>query len=174
LTHPAILARARRRWASAAALFLAAGLILCGCSVAAQLAARQREAAVDRAFIALADDLAGFPVNAKGTAAIQKVGDKVHKKMESLKPFLNVFDPSLTATLAAVVDTAKRNSLRLDRVSLGRDTVQIAGIARSWTGGDGLLAELRRWGYPAKLDRKDAGADGRVPFSMTSGGDHEP
>jgi len=174
LTHAATMARAKRRWASAAALFLAAGFILCGCGVAASVAARQREAAVDRAFRSLADSLAGFPVNAKGSAAIQKVGDKVHKKMENLKPFLNVFDPSLTVTLAALADSAKRNSLRLDRVSLGRDKVQVTGVARSWTGGDDLLAELQRWGYSAALDRKDAGADGKVPFSITSGGGHEP
>jgi len=174
LTHAAMIARSRRRWASAAALFLAAGLILCGCSLAAKVAARQREAAVDRAFIALADHLAGAPVNAKGSAAIQKAGDKVRKKMENLKPFLNLFDPSLTVTLAAVTDTAKRNSLRLELLSIGRDTVQVTGMAKSWTGGDELLAELQRWGYAAKLDRKDAGTDGKVPFSITSGGDHEP
>jgi hypothetical protein len=138
------------------------------------VAARQREAAVDRAFSLLADSIAGYPVNAKGSAAIQKAGDRVHKKMEDLKPFLSLSDPSLTVALAAVVDSAKRNSLRLDRVSLGRETVQVTGIAKSWTGGDELLADLRRWGYTAELDRKDAGADGKVPFSITSGGGHEP
>lgn len=174
MTHATAVARAKRRWATAAAVFLAAGLILCGCSVAAGLVARQREAAVDRAFSTLADSLAGSPVNAKGSAAIKKAGDKVQKRMEELKPFLSLADPSLTATLAAVVDSAKRNSLRLDRVSLGRETVQVTGMAKSWTGSDGLLADLRRWGYAAKLDRKDAGTDGQVPFSITAGGDHEP
>ncbi len=59
-------------------------------------------------------------------------------------------------------------------LSLSRDRVHVTGTARSWNGGDELLTVLKRSGYPAKLDRKDAGADGIVPFSITSGGIDEP
>jgi hypothetical protein len=136
--------------------------------------ARQRESTVDRAFGSLADELAGFPVKAKGDAAIRIVGDKARKKTDMLRAFQNVFDPSLTETMASVADVSKRNSLHLEMLSLSRDKVQVAGTARSWNGCDELLAYLKRAGYPARLDRKDAGADGVVPFGITSGGADEP
>lgn len=169
LTHPSMLDRTRKQGVKAAVLFLVAGLLLCGCNGAARAMARQKEAAVDRAFYSLADGLAGSPVKAKGDAAIRIVGDKVRKKTEALKPFVNVLGPSLAATVASVADTAKRDSLRLDMLAVSRDRIQITGASRTWNGCDGLLSGLKRSGYSARLDRKDAGTDGIVPFSILSG-----
>ena len=174
LTHPALIERSRTQLTRAAALFLVAGLVLCGSNGAVRFMAREREARVDALIGALAVELAGDTGPAKGDALIRIVGDKARKKIEGMRPFLNVFDPSLAATLASVADAAKRNSLHLDMLSMSRDKVQVAGAARSWNGGDELMSFLKRAGYPAKLDRKDGGADGIVPFSIASGGADEP
>ena len=174
LTHPEIVERSGRQRTRTAALFLAAGLVLCGGNLAARMAVRQREAAADRAVGALADALAGSHVAAKGDAMIRIAGDTVHKKTEALRPFLNVFDPPLMTIVASVADAAKQDSLRLDTLSLSRDKIRMAGVARTWNGCDPMLIRLKRLGYSAKLDRKDAGASGGVPFSIASGGADEP
>jgi hypothetical protein len=170
LVHPDLAAREKRRAGMAAAVYLAAGLVLCAFNVGVRSWAKVKESRVDQTFSALADELAGYHVEAKGSDSVRVVSEKADKKIEAMRPFLDLFEPPLAATLAAVTESAKKHSLHVEAVSMDRRRVTVSGMARNWNGCDDLVATLRREGYPVKLDRKDAGPDGLVPFSVSSGG----
>jgi hypothetical protein len=113
--------------------------------------------------------VAGHAVGAKGEQALRILNESFNRQAEELRPFAGVFDVSLATIISGVVATGTSNSLRYDALTIARDSVRVSGSAGGWTNPESLESFLRSHGYDVRLVRKDATADGSVPFSVVTG-----
>lgn len=170
LAHPVVTRKARRQALTAAAVSIAAGVLLCAVNLAVQVLLDRREADMDRAFSSLRDGLMGHNrLEAKGQRAIQTVRLKIEKDKEELQPFLNAVGPSLLDSMLSIVQIGKKNQLRYEVFTVSRDNVAMDGTADRWAGCDELVSFLKGLGFSVKLNRKEALADGRIPFDIQCG-----
>jgi len=65
---------------------------------------------------------------------------------------------------------ARKNDVRYEAFSLGRERMNITGTAGSWKSCDVLLDAVKQKGYTAKLDRKESLSDERIAFSINPAG----
>lgn len=169
LTHPKITQRARRQSIKTALLFMLAGLLLCSVNLTWGRLIKRKEAQIDRTFCSLADELAGYHLTARGDHALAIVRNKLDRRMDLMGPFLKAFEPSLTSTLSGIMEIGKKHELRYETLSLSRDKqVLIRGTSGDWNRCEKLSAYLQQNGFAVKLDRKEALADGMIPFTITS------
>jgi len=167
LTHPSVITRERRRLNAAAALFLAGGILLCGGSLLATGLAREQARVAENAFQARAQDVAGIDLGAaRREYALSIVEAQLAERADALRPFADVFSPSLTEVLLSVLSIGKSESLQLQLLSVNRGEIMIQGVAGEWRGCDGLVDSLREAGYPVVLDRRDALEGERIPFTI--------
>ena len=164
--EPPQLQRSRRARARRPALFLAAAsllLIAVNLGWGAWLGARR-------------DTLQGL-LQARGRAmsglTVLPAGQEVLLTERAVKdqapayqPFAQALQPSLLLTLRETLATAHAMGLRLERLSLSEKTLVCSGSATEWTQGETLGQTLERSGWIITLDRKDAGADERIPFTL--------
>lgn len=174
LTHPTIIQRAGRESVKAALLFLMSGLLLCGINWTVRELTRKKERKIDHAFSSLAEKLTGHDLGgAKGEHALKIVSEKIETRENLLRPFLNAFEPSLTGTIAGIIEIGKKHDLRYEMLSLSRDKILLSGTAGDWNSCNELSAYLKHEGFAVKLDRKEALIDERIPFTIASGGANE-
>ncbi|MDI6774611.1 MAG: hypothetical protein QME60_04345 [Verrucomicrobiota bacterium] len=172
LAHPALIRRSRRQAMRAAVAALLAGLFLAGVSRIAQEWITRAETRIDRSFATLRDRLMGCPIKAKGQRALDTVRLKLQKDKDDLRPFVNALGPSLTDMAGIMSDVARKRGLAFDAVSLSPDRIAVEGTAEQWDGCDELVKRLRAFGYPVRLERQEALSNGRIPFTLKSGGDN--
>jgi hypothetical protein len=172
LTHPQqsmIEASTRVR---VAASYLVFGLLLCVLNMAWWGLLQHREARVQRSLTELARELAGNPSVPRGQEVLV-----ARRSLERQRPlnaaFLAAFQPSLTVRLADVLETAHAEHIALETLSLRGDFISMHGTSDSWSGGQKLEALLSSSGFSVDLERRDAGADERVHFSITGVPAHE-
>lgn len=173
LTHPLLRRREARRAALAAWATLAAGVALLAANMVWRGNLAQRERSLDLAFSALSSDLAGFPIVARGEHAIGQVRQAVDARREESAPIQALFCPSAAAHVSALLSAAAQADIRLSQVTVGPDRVTLVGNAGAWGGAEGLVQCLKAQGYTPRLDRRDAGNDGRIPFTLEGGGGAE-
>lgn len=178
LAHPEMLTAMKRKALAPVLLFSMAGLLLMGINVAGMTFMRARERSIDRAFNKLASETAGFPVTAKGAHALAQVRKKVDERSAVMQPLLMAFSRSLTAVIHDVISAGKESGLDFEVVSIdkvaddndGGGHILIKGTASEWSGCDGLIRILRNSGYKPVIQRSDALANERIPFTIRSGG----
>ena len=175
LVHPLIARRTRGQTVKAALLCLAAGLFLCAANVSYQVLIQRKEARIDQALVALRDRVAGFRVGAaKGEQARRIVQEAVTKREAALRPFRRAFEPSLGRVVLGLLEAGARQRLRFDVMSLSREDVTLGGAGPAWNSAEPLIPLLLKEGYKVgPLKRKDALDDGRIPFTIGSGGARE-
>jgi hypothetical protein len=174
LAHPATVAREGWRVRLAAVLALTAGVALCGVNGVTQRRLAQHWRAAEQAFRERATGIAGCDIGeAKGDQALRIIGEAVARREIALRPFTRAFEPSLTVALAAIVEIGERSGLQFETLTLGEQQFAARGSAGNWRACDELMAYLKHREIAAELDRKDAGADGRVPFEIRSEGRHD-
>ncbi len=171
LTHPAVTRQIAKRHRLAAWTLLAAGIFLCVANLTVIGIISRKNAALDASFRSLGSELGGYDIGeAKGEQGLQKVREKTDKRKDLFEPFLNCFKQPLHRIVTVIADTGKKVDLRYDTLSLTHDKISITGTAGDWKSCDELVKVLSREGYAARLIRKDAKNDERVPFTITSGG----
>ena len=171
LTHPALVRRQRRQAVRTPLLMLTAGILLCGVHIALNVVVRGRESAIDRDFHALASDLAGYDIGpAKGEHAIGMATDKARERKLAMAPFLRAFQPSLTETVALVMEVGKKHGLRYERFELADGAAAIRGTSVDWRACEALLDALKEAGLAVTLDRREANAEERIPFAIATEG----
>ncbi len=164
--HEVIAARERRVTARSAVALCGVSLFLLGAALCARLLVSRAEAELDRTFSAIASDAAGFPVVGRGQHALKIVEDSLTRRQHEWLPFVNRAGPSLLDLLGPITREASSNSLQIVSLNLDRTKISMSGIGRDWLGCERMAAFLRDLGYQPRLDRKDAGADGLVPFAI--------
>jgi hypothetical protein len=171
--HAAMESRTRKSARAAAALLLAAGLLVCAADIFAMARMRAARAEIDAEFSSLRDRLLGYRLAVKGERAVSVVAAEVESQRQKTKPFFTAFAPSLVTRAGMIMDTARRDSLRLDSLTITPLSIAISGTAAGWNGWSGLAAALAAEGYRAEVKPGAAGPDGRVPFAIATGGNIE-
>ena len=166
-THDRIAQRARGRAMLTAGVVLVSGILLCCVNPVVKLIGNSKLGSADRAFKTLAESLAPGQVReAKGQHALGIVRSELEKETAALQPFLAAFEPSLGELLVSAMKTGKKNDLRYEMLSLSREKIEVRGTSSDWNSFAGLLSLL---GVGERhLNRRDAGADERIPFSIVA------
>ncbi len=70
------------------------------------------------------------------------------------------------ALLARAVTAAVANGIYLQSALVRPGSIVLTGSAPDWDAGERLAAALKAGGLRTELDRRDAGADERIPFTL--------
>lgn len=86
----------------------------------------------------------------------------------SLAPFADIRQPGQTALLDRLLRAANTAGLRIESLVLRPGMMTLQGTSPDWYGPETLLEAVREAGVqlPLTLDRKDAGSDERVHFTV--------
>ncbi|MCB1068849.1 MAG: hypothetical protein KDL31_00750 [Kiritimatiellae bacterium] len=89
-------------------------------------------------------------------------------QMQQLSPYIEIQAPGITGLLEALMTTAGENGLRFESILLRPTSVILQGSAEDWYGAEALAPRLKQHGInlPTHLERKDAGSDERVHFTL--------
>lgn len=152
----------------AAAMFAAGGVMMLAAAFFIEAKARLGERELSSAFAATAERVTGTPVAAKGEQALRIMNESADRVSLELGPFMEAFEVPLTSVVAEAVKTGAASKLRFDALSVTRRDVRIAGSGPAWNSAEALENVLRSRGYDVRLVRKEAAADGSVPFSIST------
>lgn len=165
LAHPEAV---RAAWAAERRLawaYVGLGLLLGaqGWTWTAEL--RRREARAQAALTQLAQELTGSARVPRGQEVF--VARRAWEQRRSQEAaFAEALSPSLTATLATVLDAARAAGVQCESLSLKRGSLQIVGSGSSWEVGERLAEALRRTGFEVDLKTEEALAEERVRFTL--------
>lgn len=165
-THPSVTRIRRRSALTTAALFLAAGLLLCGGNAAWRMAAARKEAQVQSALTRISSQISGLDKPPKGNELL--VARRAFQAgSEKWAPFARAFEPSLTLTLRELLHAGQKHGLRFGGLTLRNGAVLIEGAAEDWNQCDKFSSWLEREGHPNKLERREALAEEKVRFTIS-------
>jgi hypothetical protein len=168
--HGALDQRLASLSARAAALFLLAGVLLAGSGFAWSAALNRREADLDRAFLSLRNDLAGYDAGpAKGEYALRIVRERLAGQKALFGPFARAFEASRLTVLGEMLRMAAGNDLRFEMLSVDDGKASASGTAGNWRQCEQLARSLRERGFEVRLERKPAPEGGRIPFQIVPG-----
>ena len=165
LVHPEETRHRGRQKSRAAAALLAAGLLLCGLNAGWRIfLARQKDAA-EQQMTAIARQLSQTDRIPRGQEVL--VAERAAREQTPLvAPFVQAFEPSLTALIGGIVELAQKQAMAIEHLSLKSDAVIIRGAAGEWSRCELLAGLLRERGFATDIQRQDAGADERVHFTI--------
>ncbi len=169
LEHPAMRASAVRRERAATARVLASGLVLMTLAAGTRMWGELRLRRASQAITMLAADLApGVRIPpGREQAEAQKAWEA---ETPLLAPFLDAFDPSPAARLAAVLRAGAAAGVRFETLSLRSGSLVAAGAADSTDRGDALERALAALGYRSVLAWPDGAAGSPARFRLTAEG----
>ncbi len=165
LAHPALLRQIRVHKLTTAALFMAAGLLLCGLNLGWRLLVAQREAGLKQAVSSLAAELAPG-VTIQYGQEIREAKKIAAQRLERETPFLDAFEPSLAGTLTELIRAGKAQGVTYETLTLQRQNFTLTGASDDWDQCERLAVRLKELGYAVQLERQEAVADVQVQFSI--------
>lgn len=168
--HPRMMAWDRQRDRRAAGVWIAAGLTVCLLNFGWFFTLNAREDRIQRQITRLASELTGAPQSARGEDLVLIVRRAMDERQQLVAPFIEAFQPPVTALLSDLLRVAADAGLSYESISLRPDYVLAQGTTDDWNRCDALKAFLESRGYSVTLDRQDARADERVHFRVTAGG----
>ena len=165
LTHPAILAERKKRSAHTALIFLLAGILLCVFNLAWQIIGSVHFKDAQREISRLTGELAPGRAITYGRE-VEETRPIAQKRLNDFAPVLNIFRQPLSIRLAEIINAGKEARLAYTRLEISRDKVTINGTAEDWDYGEHLAGYLRKIGYKAEIERKEAEGDNLVRFTV--------
>jgi hypothetical protein len=163
--HPRVASQRDAGAQRSAIAALAAGLVLCALNLGWRQALSARTDSMQEKLSSLAVELSGVANVPLGQEVI--VAERAAEEQAAdREPLLGIVKPGPAAHLASALAAASGGGITLDSATLSSGAVVLAGRAPSWASVDGLAAALRNDGWKASVDRGDAGADERVPFTI--------
>ncbi|MFC1497965.1 hypothetical protein ACFLS1_05800, partial [Verrucomicrobiota bacterium] len=166
--HPKMERKAAMQSYKTSIILLLAGVLLCTVSQVWNIFVKRKESQIDRVFSSMADKLSGYHLEEEGHYALKTVKRKINEQAGDLQPFIQAFEPSLTATILAISETGNKHNLCYEMVSLDKTRVIISGTANDWKVCDELVTCLEHAGYSVNLTRKNVTEDGQIPFTVTT------
>ncbi|HEY8240888.1 MAG TPA: hypothetical protein VIH35_05545, partial [Kiritimatiellia bacterium] len=163
--HPRVSGARETGTRRAAVAALAAGLVLCVLNVGWRQALSARTASAQAQLSALASELSGVPRVPLGQEVV--VAERAAAERSSgLQPLLDAVSPGPASRMATVLAGASTAQVTLDTATMTAQAMVLSGRAASWNSVDAFVEVLRNDGWNVSVDRGDAGADDRVPFSV--------
>ena len=166
MAHPITLKRGERRARMATAMFFLAAVVLWGTAMACRLAPRAEEARINRNMQQLLDNIAGYPVAARGEHGIRVAREAFTARMNDMQSFLAPFEDSQAKLLCEMVESAASNEVFIDTLALASARVDMTGASVTWNPAGTMARWLEQRGYKVTLERMEAGADERIPFTL--------
>ena len=162
--HPRMAALREGGLRRAAVALLAAGLMVCALNVAWRVALSSQKQHFQDQLSALASEVSGMERVPRGQELV--IAERAAgERKAALQPLLDTLVESPVSRLAAVMAGAT-GRFTLDSATAGAQAMVLAGRAASWDDAEQAAASLREAGWKVSLDRGDAGADDRVPFTI--------
>lgn len=168
LIHPNIARKSRRAAMSCAAIFLAAGLILCGFSAAWHIMSARRIEQANRAVADMTAQIAPGERIPHGME-LSQLGKVIERMSETEAPFLEAFMPSLVSRLAEITAAGNECKLAFESLELRKHGLLIAGTAEDWDLCEVFAQRVRAMGYAVSLDRREAAGEGPIRFELKGG-----
>jgi hypothetical protein len=165
LAHPGAERASRQRDARRLAALAASALLLAGLSAGWRVLLDHEKNRWQQRLVAEAATLAGtdrLPPGQERLAAQRAMDEQA----AGWAAFRQSLEPGADATLARVLASAGRPGLSLQVLTLRPASLLIHGAAMEWSDGEYLERALTADGWRVKLERRDAGADERVHFTL--------
>jgi hypothetical protein len=160
--HRAAVAAGIRRGVG---LALAASLAVVAVNVAWLSVLQQRRDALQQQVQALARSLAGAERVPRGQEVLT-AERALQERAPLFEPFHRALAPSLLHQLGPLLDTAAAQQMTLSAVALRPQALECSGTAADWAHCELIQTQLAQAGWKPELERRDAGADERVHFTI--------
>lgn len=148
-----------------------AGALLCAVNIAGLGGLKWAATHFRDRFMSVSTELTGqAPGGMKGERAVKLIRENVQARLAAGGPFVEPFRPPLTLAVTDLAKLAALNRIHIDNMTLTRTTVAMEGTAEDWSAPELILGQLRSTGMQAKLDRREANDEERIPFTITTAG----
>lgn len=165
LAHPALSRIERRSARGKAAALAGAAVLLLAVNMGWRFVLdRQRTHWQDR-LVESARAIAGTDRLPRGQEllAAQRALDRDAPGWAAFRAFL---EPGVDAQVRAILRTAHESNLDIQHLAAQPAALLLQGTAGDWTAGERLAQALERDGWRTALERREAGADERVHFTL--------
>jgi hypothetical protein len=166
--HPVVLKKGRRVQRRRQVITLLLALCLMGLNAGWMVLLNYRGAALRSALQRKAKAITGLariPADQEVRVTQRYRVDQA----ETLKPFMRMFDPSLTEVVHDVLRQAQTSDMALETMLIKTDQVSVQGTSPDWPSCEKLVRVLQANGYDAQLEERKAGSDERVHFQIKGG-----
>lgn len=154
--------RQARRWVHGA---LAASLLVCAVNLAWLFYLQGTRNRLQDELQSVAGALAGSERLPRGQEVLA-AERALQERATLVEPFRQVFLPSLTEAVAPLLRTASRHEMTLATIAVRPRALVCSGTAADWSHCEAIQAGLASAGWQAELERREAGADERVHFTV--------
>jgi hypothetical protein len=165
LEHPHAADVRRQHHTRVLAGTLVAGVLLCAVNGAWRFTVNQRQDALQASITALARELTQGARVPRGQEVVT-VRRMLKERAPQTAPFTESFTPSPRQLLRSVLASAAARHLVLESASLRKDSILLNGHGADWNSCEMLASLLRDEHWRVDLDRRDAGADEQVHFTL--------
>jgi hypothetical protein len=163
LTHPAAIRRAAGATRRSLAALAAAAVVLIGVAVAGAHHAAARHDAAQAGLQRAVRALTGMPFVPRGQELL--VAERFVVETEAAQQaFHDWLAPDALPRLAEALDAAAAHDLRIETLTVRADSLVVRGSGPDWDRPQELGRPLVAAGWQVEIERKDAGADERIPF----------
>lgn len=146
--------------------FLISGILLFATGTFIRSTAQSKLRKVNIEFSRLAQEL-NATEGTTGADAVLTASRATATKIETLRPFMEYFKPSMIDEIYELVHTARSNNLYYETISMNNSTIEITGIAENWDSPEILVTYFAKKGIQPVLNRKDALPDEKIPFTIS-------
>lgn len=166
--HPVIARKDSWRLMKAALLFLLAGLLLCGSNIGIQMLVKNKQNNVNTVLSELADNLAGYHLEEKGSDALAVVNRILEERFKLLQPFLDaVAGPSPVDIITDMIEAGEGKELFYETLSVSRNEIIAGGTVAKRDACEDTIACLRNAGFTVDVKWGPVSADERNEFTLT-------
>ena len=152
----------------AALLFLLAGLLLCGSNIGIQMLVKNKQNNVNTVLSELADNLAGYHLEEKGSDALAVVNRILEERFKLLQPFLDaVAGPSPVDIITDMIEAGEGKELFYETLSVSRNEIIAGGTVAKRDACEDTIACLRNAGFTVDVKWGPVSADERNEFTLT-------
>jgi len=166
LAHPKTHRRIGQLQARLASVLLAAGIFLTALAVTWQTILHKRETRIRNALGNVTEALTGLPAKATKGQEVILVTRALEEEANRIAPFQQVFSERLTELIGAILESAGANNIRIESLSIRKDSASVRGAADDWDHCEIIADLLKSRGFNVEINRHDAGADERVHFTI--------
>ena len=165
--HPIVVKKNERKFYTGVISMLISGLVMLGLAFAGQLFMSKQLRSINEKIGKMLDEIAGYHVEAKGEHGVKVAKEAFLQRREKMKFLLIPFEKNNIDLLSEVISNADEAGITIDTLNIETNKIEILGSASLWDSPQLILTQIGRWGYNARIERKDAGADERIPFKIT-------
>lgn len=159
-THPWVIAAKKRRDRQRGGLTAALAIITAFSAIIINNGASRIEKQMTAKVAALAEALAGYPVNARGEHAVTAVKNAVEQRQTAFLPLHYIAKPPITPRLNLLHSAADISGIRFSVINLTPQQLEITGISPNESVLQSLLSKLSQQGWHIARDDQNPAENG--------------